>query len=76
MFKVTTQDVDHKSSKRYRTRERAIKRFEEMVGYKIEHVIDEHYHATPADKRPTRETVKALRGVSIYGTVVTLQEVA
>jgi hypothetical protein len=76
MFKVTTHDVDHRSSRRYRKRESAIKRFEEMLGRKIETSIDEHYHATPADKRPTRETLKHVRDVSDYGTVVIFQEVS
>lgn len=74
-FAVIVRDVDHRSRQVYKTRDRALARFKEMVGYDVQNVIDEQYHEVPEVQRPTPETVQRLRGVSMFGTVVTFEAV-
>jgi len=73
-FVVKTRDVDGGTSKRYVKREAAFKRFEEMLGNKVEDAIAEQYY--DAAVPPTRETVRRLHGVSMFGTLVSFEEVA
>jgi hypothetical protein len=68
-FIVKTQDVDGSFSRRYKTREGALKRYEEMLGRSIETSIAERYFDKP-DHGVTRENVSSMRDVSDYGTVV------
>ncbi len=70
-YRVTTQDVDCSTRRTYKTRAAAIKRFEEMLGYSMASAIEEAYHAHT--EKPTPDTVKAVRGVSPFGTVVTFR---
>lgn len=72
-YSVATRDVDGWTSRVYLTRERALRRFESMVGYTVEQVIDETYYN--CNHRPTRENVEKLRGVSQFGTVVYFNEI-
>ena len=74
-FLVVTRDVDGGSRKAYKTRKAALARFETMLGYTVENAIDEALYDTPPASRPTRETVKRLAGVSMYGTRVAFAEI-
>lgn len=69
-FQVKTIDVDGRDKRSYTTRAGAWKRFEEMSGHTPEQAISEAFHAFPVESHPTRDTVKQLRTVSDYGTVV------
>lgn len=66
---VRTQDVDHSASRTYKTRDGALKRYEEMLGRSIETSIEERYHDKP-NHGVTRENVNYMRDVSMFGTVV------
>lgn len=70
-YVVKTQDVDGRGSKSYASLKGAVKRFEEMVGYTTDQVIAEVYH--DREVKPTIDCLKQLRGVSMYGTVVTFR---
>ena len=74
-FVVRTTDVDGSSRRSYRTRAGAWRRFGEMSGHTPEVAISEAYHFLPEAQQPTRETVRRLRTVSDYGTVVAFEEV-
>lgn len=74
MYKVSTRDVDGSSSRKFKTRAAAIKRFESMVGYTMQQVIDERCYMMADDQKPTPDTVHRLSGVSMFGTVVTFVE--
>ena len=73
-FVVTTRDVDCSTRRAYKTRAAAVARFESMLGYTMQSAIEEHYYDTPADKQPKPDTVRRVRGVSNYGTVVVFEE--
>lgn len=71
---IKTRDVDGSSSKRFKSVKGAVKRFEEMLGYSVASAIVEHFHDNP--KPPAgAEQVAYLRGVSMFGTVVTWEAV-
>lgn len=73
-YTVKTRDVDHSNTRRYKTRERAIKRFEEMVGYSMQAAIDETFYMMAHP--PTPDKVTAIRAVSMFGCVVTFEELS
>ncbi len=75
MFKVTTRDVDGSGRNTYKTRKAAIAKFESMYGHSMQTAIEERYYDVPAEKWPTADTVRSMRAVSDYGTVVMFEEV-
>lgn len=71
---VQTQDVDGKPpARKYAKLENALNRFVEMYGYTIDVAIEEHYYAIrqAGGELPRADEIKRLRGVSMFGTVVT-----
>lgn len=72
IYRVKTQDVDHRETRRFKTFEGARKRFEEMVGYTMEAAIAEHYGSSGC--MPSADTVTNLRAVSNFGCVVTYSQ--
>jgi len=71
-FVVRTRDVDGSTSRTYKSRRAAVHRFEEMVGYSMAAAIGEHYHTEL--NPPSVATVRSVRAVSNYGTVVIFEQ--
>ena len=71
-FTVKTRDVDGQNSRKYKTLDAARKRFEAMLGYSVEAAMAEQYHNCDPVPAFTDPEVRFVRGVSNYGTVVTL----
>ena len=72
MFKVITRDVDGKGSRTYRTRAAAVRRFEEMYGNSFNFAVAEDFCDSAIKANP--ETIKCVRAVSDYGTVVIFKQ--
>jgi hypothetical protein len=75
---VATCDVDGRApARKYKTLAAAVARFTEMCGYTPEAAIaDQFYERTEAGlPLPAFETMRFLRAVSDYGTVVTIRKV-
>jgi hypothetical protein len=71
---VTTRDVDCSTKRIYKSKEKALARFEEMLGYGIDNAIYEHYYRSDETALPTFEAVRFVRGVSGFGCVVTIEK--
>jgi hypothetical protein len=74
-YYVTTRDVDGGTSRKYKTAAGAVKRFEEMAGYKVADVIAEKWGAMYTSPPPPLEQLRDVRAVSMFGTVVTIYQV-
>ena len=74
-YKVSTKDVDGGGARYYATLEKAVARFEEMVGYKADSAIAEAYYylADEGKALPKINELNFLRAVSMFGTVVCLE---
>lgn len=74
-YKVSTKDVDGGGSRYYATLDKAVARFEEMVGYKADSAIAEAYYylADEGKALPKINELNFLRAVSMFGTVVFLE---
>lgn len=74
-YTVRTQDIDGRSSRRFKTLDGAVKRFEEMLGLTTDQAIAEVHHKT-ADmglRLPKIAELGWLSYVSLYGTKVTFE---
>lgn len=67
-FVVRTRDVDGSTSRKFATMAGARKRFESMLGMTVEQAIAEQYGD---EVKPL--VVLFVRGVSMFGTVVSLE---
>lgn len=74
-YTVRTQDIDGTSTRRFKTLDGAVKRFEEMLGLTADQAIAEVHHKT-ADmglRLPKIAELGWLSYVSMYGTKVTFE---
>lgn len=70
-YTIYTRDVDGSDKRNYKTLDKALARFAEMVGFTLEAAIaDLYYDCTPV---PTIRAVKSVRAVSNFGCVVEFQ---
>jgi len=77
MYTVTTQDVDGTSTRNYKTAAKALKRFEEMLGYPIANAIWDQCYTEEREESgnyPHWTMLNYVRGVSNYGTVVVIKK--
>lgn len=70
-FLVTTRDVDGSSQRRFASFAGARKYFESMLGLTMEQAIAERFFDRPDP--PAAEVVSFVRGVSMFGTVVSFK---
>lgn len=73
LYTVITRDVDGGDSRKYRTLEAAVARFESMSGWAVQNALGEQFYQLEPSQVPTIENfVGSLRAVSSFGCVVTL----
>lgn len=74
-YKVSNRDVDGSSARYYATLDKAVARFEEMVGYKVDSAIAEAYYmlADAGERLPKINELRGLSAVAMFGNSVTFQ---
>lgn len=77
-YKVSNRDVDGSSARYYATLDKAVARFEEMVGYKVDNAIGEAYYmlADAGKPLPKIESLRCLSAVAMFGNKVTFEAVS
>lgn len=72
---VATRDVDGRTRRVYRSLKGAVSQFELMLGHSVQSAIEEQFYARMDQglPLPKLEDLRCLRGVSDYGTVVSLE---
>lgn len=77
-YAVKTQDTDGSNRRTFTTLAGAVKRFEEMSGMTIDAAIREAYWKTVDEggRAPKIDELSHMRGVSMYGTVVTFEAIS
>lgn len=77
-YKVSNKDVDGSSARYYATLDKAVARFEEMVGYKVDNAIAEAYYmlADAGKPLPKINELRGLSAVAMFGNSVTFQAIS